>query len=459
MMVYVDRVVLYQRSIDRKVPVIIGWNAMLLREREIVEIEAGGFGLGYVDDEPLQLTDRDGVIADSGSGDEHHKLYVKMFAAKASDVAKNVVSIIAMASENPACLMEQESLMKLKEACEKLIALAQNRENAQQEKENSGVRVEPEGNGADLNDDDFWNDPKNLAILETAEKNVGKVGMTKKNTPSLPSFSIGLTQEERDGDVRRQGMEEIGRSLDTDKAAKVDAVCTEKVQDKVERAVVRTRRETKVTDVCKSPFIRRPIDALQMCTSMVKRIMAWMLDTEQCRRDEILFQYEEFAVAREDMLSLGENKHISAYVLDVWSVMLNGRESLRSTDSPCRMFARAYECLHSWVGEETPEAERLSLLYDAMEFGLAGLPADIDLENVELFFFPIMQPRHCYVICFNVMNQQMEILDASKSTLNVAQKYGEMPNIMRDLFVQYMTVVGFGNKVKGLKTAKVKKVA
>ncbi|CAH9092590.1 unnamed protein product [Cuscuta europaea] len=142
------------------------------------------------------------------------------------------------------------------------------------------------------------------------------------------------------------------------------------------------------------------------------------------------------------MLSLHENQHISAYVLDAWSTMLNARENLRSSHSLCRMFARAYDCVHSWVGELTPKKDRPVILNDAVEFALAGFPDNISIEHVELFFFPIMQPRHCYVICFNRINQQWENLDASTSTLKVADKYSEMPSIL----------------VKGLKKAKAKKV-
>ncbi|CAH9062039.1 unnamed protein product [Cuscuta europaea] len=76
----------------------------------------------------------------------------------------------------------------------------------------------------------------------------------------------------------------------------------------------------------------------------------------------------------------------------------------------------------------------------------------------EEFFFPIMQPWHCYVICFNLMYQQWEILDVSTSTLKVAEKCGEMTSIVRDMFVHYMIVIGVGNKVKVLEKAKVKKV-
>ncbi|CAH9092592.1 unnamed protein product [Cuscuta europaea] len=113
-------------------------------------------------------------------------------------------------------------------------------------------------------------------------------------------------------------------------------------------------------------------------TTKSRRIRVWY------SKEEILFKYDEFAVTRAEMLSLHENQHISAYVLDAWSTMLNARENLRSSHSLCRMFARAYDCVHSWVGELTPKKDRPVILNDAVEFALAGFPDNISIEHVEL---------------------------------------------------------------------------
>ncbi|CAH9089652.1 unnamed protein product, partial [Cuscuta epithymum] len=47
MLFYVDRVELFRRKVKRSLPVIKGWNAKFLREREVLEIETGGFGMGF----------------------------------------------------------------------------------------------------------------------------------------------------------------------------------------------------------------------------------------------------------------------------------------------------------------------------------------------------------------------------------------------------------------------------
>ncbi|CAH9053472.1 unnamed protein product [Cuscuta europaea] len=297
MMVYVDRVVLYQRTIERKLPVIIGWNAHMLRERENAEIEAGGFGSGYVDD-PLQLIGSD----DSGIGDDEPKVHVRMFAEKSSCIAELVNDIITIANEDPACIMEKESMNKLQEAGEKLIAFAKKKDTTQQQMENDAISEEHGGNGVEIDDDVFWSHPTTLAILEKAEKNGVKVGMTNKNTSPLPSFSIGLTQQERDADLERQRPKEMGGPLNTNKEGFEDRVCTEEdeteevhigkeegayrlalvlrgnVQNNVDITATREKRQQKMAEVLKSPYLLRAIDHVQMCTSMEKSVMAWLLN-------------------------------------------------------------------------------------------------------------------------------------------------------------------------------------
>ncbi|CAH9138355.1 unnamed protein product, partial [Cuscuta epithymum] len=54
---YVDRMVVYtKRTVIRKWPALIGWTTPLLRDREKTDIEASGFGLGYLDDKVNKKT-------------------------------------------------------------------------------------------------------------------------------------------------------------------------------------------------------------------------------------------------------------------------------------------------------------------------------------------------------------------------------------------------------------------
>lgn len=48
---YVDRVVLFNRSVSRRQPAIIGWNTKFLLDREKAELLHGGFGFGFVEEQ------------------------------------------------------------------------------------------------------------------------------------------------------------------------------------------------------------------------------------------------------------------------------------------------------------------------------------------------------------------------------------------------------------------------
>ncbi|XP_019158044.1 PREDICTED: uncharacterized protein LOC109154771 [Ipomoea nil] len=51
---YVDRLVVYRRSVPRTFLAFKGWDTHLLNKREKAEISSGGFGYGYIDD-PQEL--------------------------------------------------------------------------------------------------------------------------------------------------------------------------------------------------------------------------------------------------------------------------------------------------------------------------------------------------------------------------------------------------------------------
>ncbi|KAH6758679.1 hypothetical protein C2S51_018914 [Perilla frutescens var. frutescens] len=56
-LLYVDRVVLYNRYVSRSVPVIREWDTNFLFERQVLEIDAGGFGLGFIEDAFMEIND------------------------------------------------------------------------------------------------------------------------------------------------------------------------------------------------------------------------------------------------------------------------------------------------------------------------------------------------------------------------------------------------------------------
>ena len=62
-----DRMIVGRRTVERRFPSINMWELEALKAREALEINAGGFGLGYYDDRmPQQLVDDDKALIRDG---------------------------------------------------------------------------------------------------------------------------------------------------------------------------------------------------------------------------------------------------------------------------------------------------------------------------------------------------------------------------------------------------------
>ncbi|CAH9074106.1 unnamed protein product, partial [Cuscuta europaea] len=94
-----------------------------------------------------------------------------------------------------------------------------------------------------------------------------------------------------------------------------------------------------------------------------------------------------------------------------------------------------------------------------MLLALENLKPEIKMEDVDLFFFPIVQPKHCYVLCLNMKQQHIEVLDDTLDKLDIDDKYGEMPYSLRDMFVDYLTEVSLDNESNTFYTPNLKRLA
>ncbi|CAH9062584.1 unnamed protein product, partial [Cuscuta europaea] len=150
---------------------------------------------------------------------------------------------------------------------------------------------------------------------------------------------------------------------------------------------------------------------------MFEREMArWLLQGEGADMKEKVFKYKDYNVTREDLMTIKGGCKISEQVLNVWVTVLNYRERNRSTFSPSRLFAKTMNCLYTMADEVVKTKEEVyNILTDAVEFGLDVVRQDVDLDKIDLFFFPIMQMRHCYVICVNLKRKRIDILDNSSA--------------------------------------------
>nr|GLL42144.1 uncharacterized protein LOC109155623 isoform X3 [Ipomoea trifida] len=196
------------------------------------------------------------------------------------------------------------------------------------------------------------------------------------------------------------------------------------------------RRQVKATNSLKSPYLTRQIDAKRPWTATEKIIGKWVLQNDNVDPTRIIFKHGAYAVIWDDMLSLNKNEEIKVGIIDAWSAILNQKGKARSSSSPCRFFASTFVCLYTVVapyGDDTLRSKRFSERMDDEIKRTEGL----NLQDIELFVFPIVHSEHYYVLTRNVKNKRFDILDNSSAESPKNEKYADVPTALKTMLADY----------------------
>ncbi|KAH6762241.1 hypothetical protein C2S52_019674 [Perilla frutescens var. hirtella] len=203
---YVDRVVLYNRSVAREFPTIKNWTHLLMKKRENAEIKLGAFGGGYphepvkVKIEQIEANNSSDVIEvkktshvktsqyGANNLDTDIDMYAEKFIQTTKLLAVNMVNIIALVEGAPQQFKGNELYKKMVGACHQLLGcidVASTSSSTPAQTQFLDTHAE----------DEFWADAGRLAEIEEIEKAMAKRNEFVKITDDGPSFSLGLTQD------------------------------------------------------------------------------------------------------------------------------------------------------------------------------------------------------------------------------------------------------------------------
>ncbi|VFQ65229.1 unnamed protein product [Cuscuta campestris] len=212
MVFYVDRVVLYNRDVERTAPAFVGWTSKILRDRENKEVKAGGFGLGFDDGkyvceksvaeennaddnakgaEGIEVRgEKDSILREGTQQTEMRDEDgdVLKFAEKGKMLAKSVVELVSLMEGAPAEAMKNDVYVELQIAAGRLLGLVN---------KNPKDGVQPaECAFSEVSYDEFiWSDPSNISKLVASEEAELARRKFKQMVADIPSFSLGITQD------------------------------------------------------------------------------------------------------------------------------------------------------------------------------------------------------------------------------------------------------------------------
>ncbi|CAA0841097.1 Unknown protein [Striga hermonthica] len=227
---YVDKVVLSIRTVAGSLPIFKSWNNGLLKARERDEIAAGAFGRGYVDDD-VRVSDarhRAEIHDGSPSGNDMNcaskldvQAFMREFASKTRVLATAGIEVIKLVENAPRDLLGDENFTKMQGAEQKLLGIC-NEDSKGKGKQH--MPSQPSQHAAtcpdessfkaptQIVDDDFWNNPENLATLDAIVDAVARRDCFKRikmmrmhNEGPSYNLGLGLSSDEEDdaADINR----------------------------------------------------------------------------------------------------------------------------------------------------------------------------------------------------------------------------------------------------------------
>ncbi|KAH6772229.1 hypothetical protein C2S51_010633, partial [Perilla frutescens var. frutescens] len=481
---YVDRVVLYSKTIVREFPTMKNWTHLLMKNMENAEIKSGGFGGGCPREPiPIVMGNNDTAILQNtptvanfdieGAG-SRVDMFAERFMQKAKLLVITMVEIIAMVEGAPQQLAGTTELQKFLDASHQLLGLG-----------NVGSRSTVEAHVQTQFIDtqayeDFWENLDMIAMIEEIESAMVKRNEFIKNLPDGPSFSLGLTQEEdagleyeneyfdfslRDDDTEevqfvRSGIQSRGIVINDngsadgaifDKQRLEKDRMKEHLYDSSQGKSDQLKRKREIAQGDDTYGVVQDVEPFEDLTNvmskekefveplphqMERRNRANMKKTEKFMSSYVLRTVDISAkvskLEKELWYWIFYSEEANDNILDAWSSVMNHKELSRSPDSRYRFFASTKPACF--------EIENLNGAYDkkkVMDKFVRALDGDlkkmkgIKVANIELFVFPVYEMEHYQIVCFNVKNFRVDVIDDKVSSTNVDNiTFGGVPLLL-----------------------------
>nr|GMD60403.1 uncharacterized protein LOC109155335 [Ipomoea batatas] len=415
-------------------PIIFLTTTQLLNQREKNEISFGGFGYGYIDEpqQPLKAIE------------ERNQQRVKKgcrFAEKIKLLAATMNEVMIMAEEAPQHIVDNPNFKQMVESAQKLLGIPNPEIELTQENE------------------EFLNNPEFIAAFDEIDNAIARREQYRTKIAEGPSFSLGMTPDEVDRVINRvqrtatrstakSSQQNVmsdefntptGPSTDTTPNLTQHTTTEDQTQPAEQQENVDEEPQQKESQqIRQDDEEQHPIQmqteqtpAKEPQTRMERR---QVLQNDNVDPTRIIFKHGAYAVIWDDMLSLNKNEEIKVGIIDAWSAILNQKEKARSNSSPCRFFASTFVCvIVAPYGDDTLRSKRFSERMDDEIKRTEGL----NLQDIELFVFPIVHSEHYYVLTINVKNKRFDILDNSSAESPKNEKYADVPTTLKTMLADY----------------------
>ncbi|CAH9102464.1 unnamed protein product [Cuscuta europaea] len=179
------------------------------------------------------------------------------------------------------------------------------------------------------------------------------------------------------------------------------------------------------------------IDAKTMFDSE-ERLVAGFVFHDHCDKNSVvLFKNHYLTLSKVQLETLQSNLKVDVEVIDVWAMMLNHNEKLKSDGAKSRLLFSTKPCQvldqNHVSAPQTRNKRFLSAI--AMKFPKADVSK---LRIADIFIFPDQQNGCYYLMCFDLKNMKFYIIDSSDGDICIGVKYLFQPSYLKNGFVKWL---------------------
>nr|GMD61445.1 uncharacterized protein LOC109150699 isoform X6 [Ipomoea batatas] len=157
--------------------------------------------------------------------------------------------------------------------------------------------------------------------------------------------------------------------------------------------------------------------------------------------NKVIFAYKKRAALVADFLSLQFETDVRVAVIECWCCVLNEKEKYKRAYNPSRFFVSALTSIHTIVFATASRERRLRWFVKRLD-GNFDIAPHINRCTVDLFFFPMSHAQHYFVLCVDMRNRKLEIIDRLAESDRTSDIYGEILKDLKDLLSSYLEKKG-----------------
>lgn len=249
---------------------------------------------------------------------------------------------------------------------------------------------------------------------------------SSKSQEMVPSFSLGLTQAQKE--IQSEREKEDGRQNELEKHLQDKQL----IEDK-------GKRKVQASEVLKSPWRIRPTKITTKLTREEHKLQDWM---ETLSEDSATFYFKTGGIELDggNIRTLLPNCQTTIQVINVFCHILNKNEIFKSEASPLRFFVlhqvTVYNMRYKDLKEEEAKFRRFT---EEMELYMANYE-HINFNKIDVIMFAMTVSEHHYILCFNIKKPAFEVIDNSALEPNFTAKYQEIPFNIQNFLVKLMTL-------------------